>query len=120
MTPARAPRSLRGQGNMITSQVGAASCSPASWMIVAGAAAVRWEPSTDSPAVTVIRIRARSGRPASASTASTPARIWSRSGSGRPSPRAEAQSRARCRVSANGTPPVTLSASNTPSPVVSP
>ena len=120
MIPARAPRSFRGQGNMITSQVGAASCRPPSWMIVAGAAAVRWEPSADSPAVTVIRIRARSGCPAPASTASTPARIWSRSGSGRPSPLAEAQSRARCRVSANGTPPVTLSASNTPSPVVSP
>ncbi len=105
---------------MITSQVGVASCSAPSWMIVAGALLVRMEPSADSPAVTVIRIRARSGRPAPSSTASTPARIWSRSGSGRPNPAAEAHSRARCRVSANGAPPVTLSASNTPSPVVSP
>ena len=88
--------------------------------MVAGSAAVRWEPSADSPAVTVIRIRARSGCPAAASTAFTPARICPRSGSGRPRPAAEALSRARCRVSANGTPPVTLSASNTPSPVVSP
>ena len=88
--------------------------------MVAGSVPVRWEPSADSPAVTVIRIRARSGCPAPASTASTPARIWSRSGSGSPSPLAEALSRARCLVSANGTPPVTLSASNTPSPVVSP
>jgi hypothetical protein len=120
LTPARAPRSFRGHGNMITSQVGAASCSSPSWMIVAGAAAVRWEPSADSPAVTVIRIRARSGYPASASTAPTPARIFSRSGSGSPRPAAETLSRTRCRVSANGTPPVTLSASNTPSPVVRP
>ena len=51
-----------------------------------GSVAVRWEPSADSPAVTVIRIRARSGWPASASTASTPARICPRSGSGSPGP----------------------------------
>ncbi len=93
-------------------------------MIVVSPAAVRpsgrAEPSSDSPAVTVIRIRARSGCPAAASTAPTPARIWARSGPGRPRPAAEARSRARCLVSANGTPPVTLTASNTPSPVVSP
>ena len=89
-------------------------------MMVAGWVLVRWEPSADSPAVTVIRIRARAGYPAPASTASTPARIPSRSGSGSPSPLAEALSRARCLVSAKGAPAVTLSASNTPSPVVSP
>jgi hypothetical protein len=88
-------------------------------MIVAGAAAVRWEPSADSPAVTVIRIRARSGCPAPSSTASIPARIGPGPAQAGPAPGRGAEP-GQVPVSANGTPPVTLSASNTPSPVVSP
>ena len=72
------------------------------------------------PPVTVIRIRASGSRGEFSITAIAPALIWSRSGSASPSPVADRLSLARCRVIANGTPPVTLTVSKTPSPTTRP
>ena len=75
-------------------------------MIVAGAVAVRCGAQRrDSPAVTVIRIRARAGRPAAVQHRRHPGPDLVQVRLRQAQPAAEAQSRARCRVSANGTPP---------------
>src|SRR5215470_16725022 len=80
----------------------------------------RSEPSGAMPPVTVIRIRASSGRPDASITSRAPDLICSRSGSASPRPAADRASRARCRLSANGTPRATLTVSKTPSPTTSP
>ena len=120
MSPASAPRSLRGHGTTATRPSGCRGASASTANTMVDRPPERPEPNEPGPPVTVIRSRA-SDRPDAARTSVTAARVPARSsGMVSPNPVADASSRARCRPNANGWPLQTLTVSNTPSPTTSP
>src|SRR4051794_35091759 len=119
LRPARAPRSLRGQGTVATAVLSGQGVIGAATTTSDGGRSPRSEPSGEGPPVYVTRTRP-SVNCSSSSTTSIPRRTCSRSTSGSPRPRADRSRRARWRSSAKVRPSTTLSTSKTPSPTVSP
>ena len=115
-SPAVAPCSLRVHGAITTDVVGSHGRIGATAATTVGRPPTCPVPSGADPPVTVTR--SQHGDACACGVASTASIVerrapWSIS---MPSGRADAPSRRRCRVSANGTPACTLIASNTPSP----